>query len=116
VDQSGNRVCRKPGVEPLAQRTAIKILPGHESDDAACSGCGLRPSQGDRLLDSSFFPQARFDFTQLDAVTENLDLTVDPSDILHRAVAGRAPDAISGAVEHGSGPVTFHVGVARRVV
>ena len=46
----------------------------------------------------SLLSQGGLDFLELDAMAEDLDLAVDPTQILERAAAQRAQDAIAGEV------------------
>ena len=57
-----------------------------------------RPSERHRLRDARCLRQRRFDFGQLDAVTEHLDLMIDASEIDVVAVR-QLPHAIAGAIE-----------------
>ncbi len=51
-----------------------------------------------RVAHFRLFVQARFDFTELDAVTANLHLMIDAADVFQHAVSA-APRQVTGAVQ-----------------
>src|SRR5581483_11412137 len=99
-----HHVCRQPARQPLAQLGLVGRGPGDHMCDEGGVAPFVFPMRHDSIDDRCVLAEHRLDLSELDPVTPQLHLVVEPAEILERSVA--APSrAIAGPVQAGRRPV-----------